>query len=72
MFILCFSSNGNVLYLYMATSAACSSTLVMRMLGYTGCVATVRVLPYPALSGFVLSGLQLAVWKKSFRECFKC
>ena len=40
-----------------------AAPLVMCMRGYIGGVATVRVLLYPALSGFVLSGLQFAVWK---------
>ena len=55
-FILCFGSNGNAFYLYMATSVACSST---RIHGYTGGVATVRVLPYPALNRKVVFGNKL-------------
>ena len=36
-------------YLYMVTSATCSSTLVMRMRGYTGGVATDYYYPYPVI-----------------------
>ena len=44
MFILCFGSNRNAFYLYMVTSAACSS-----MGGYIRGVATVRIELYPAI-----------------------
>ena len=47
--ILCFGSNRNAFYLYRATSAVCSSTLVMHMHGYIRDLATVRNYQYTAV-----------------------
>ena len=51
MFILHFGSNRSAFYLYMVTSAACSSIpyYIMHMHGYIRGVATVRIYPYPAV-----------------------
>ena len=64
-FILCFGSNGNLfiylfIYIYIWQLVwPVVAPFVMRMRGYTGGVATVRVLPYPALNRKVVFGNKL-------------
>ena len=73
MFILCFGSNRNAFYLYMATSAAGSSTpCKMCMHGYIRNVATVRIYQYPAVFERWHAAIITTCNEVWARLCFTC